>query len=559
MHYGQNDRYNDRLQLATPENVTPVIKHKKPLLAKKALISIRISVLLLTIILSMIPCNSVLSDDTQNVLVSFNPDGTHIKDHLLKIGFDIYFGEGTKSYDSQRLYVPIEPYQRSETEITTGYIDGSRYNDWWDQVEKEPRINPALHVFITVDPDITIEEITGIINRYYSYDDMAILDDVINKGQSSIHYVSSFMKARRNFATFLIPEKADEKWIIESVNARLSGLYFNFGIGTIQPVSHDSIDIGEPAIDRSGALSMDNYLLINTHNASTENGTVDTVEIYLPVADDDAYELSVGIAYNVGGADFTSRDHEYVGYVARGSKQTITGLDLDCVVGDFIAAHHTDYGSVYIERDNSGDSIYRLSTTFPFTGETFTEVTTETISLRGTGNQYPPDPPATFTLIQNGVDSASCNWSAATGATSYQIWSSYSSTSLADDGFLEWSGSELSANITGLDLNSTKYYIGVRAVNAAGNSVFNQDEIGGESMEITLPTGFYVLIAAISLVFISFFLKSPLIYLAIIPCMIGVLMEPAFKDLWFQSGCVLVMIWAALAFFNKITGRSEKG
>lgn len=78
-------------------------------------------------------------------------------------------------------------------------------------------------------------------------------------------------------------------------------------------------------------------------------------------------------------------------------------------------------------------------------------------------------------------------------------------------------------------------------------------------VEATLPTGFYVLMAALFLVFISFFLKSPLIYLAVIPCMVGVLVEPAFKDLWFQSGCVLVIIWAGLSFFKRITGGGEQG
>ncbi|GAH37496.1 unnamed protein product, partial [marine sediment metagenome] len=78
--------------------------------------------------------------------------------------------------------------------------------------------------------------------------------------------------------------------------------------------------------------------------------------------------------------------------------------------------------------------------------------------------------------------------------------------------------------------------------------------VGGEVMDIAVdfPAGFYALIFGAFLMFINFFLKKGIIYLAIIPCMIGCLVEPAFRNAWFQSGCVLVMIWSVLAFYKSM-------
>jgi len=78
--------------------------------------------------------------------------------------------------------------------------------------------------------------------------------------------------------------------------------------------------------------------------------------------------------------------------------------------------------------------------------------------------------------------------------------------------------------------------------------------IGGESMEldIALPTGFYVMIFGLVLIFISFFIKSPLISLAVIACMVACILEPAFKDTYYQTGCVIMAVWAAITFFVRM-------
>jgi len=78
--------------------------------------------------------------------------------------------------------------------------------------------------------------------------------------------------------------------------------------------------------------------------------------------------------------------------------------------------------------------------------------------------------------------------------------------------------------------------------------------IGEETMgiDISLPTGFYVMIFGLGLLFISFFIKSPLISLAVIACMISCIYEPEFKDTYYQTGCVIVAVWAGITFFIRM-------
>lgn len=64
------------------------------------------------------------------------------------------------------------------------------------------------------------------------------------------------------------------------------------------------------------------------------------------------------------------------------------------------------------------------------------------------------------------------------------------------------------------------------------------------------------LITGLALMFIGFFIKSPLIKIAIFLCMISVLMEPMFKDTWFQAAAVIIMIWSLIAAFLRL---DEKG
>ena len=167
-----------------------------------------------------------------------------------------------------------------------------------------------------------------------------------------------------------------------------------------------------------------------------------------------------------------------------------------------------------------------------------------------------PDIPENFYCEQIGVDKLSCTWVDDERADNTAVFISFNE----EDYYMTYNGTAETCNITGLDLNSTVYYLSAYSQNLCGSSGITTFKIGGADMELTaelgFPAGFYGLFAGLAIMFINFFLKKGLLYLAIIPCMIATLVEPAFKDAWFQSGCVLVMIWAAIAFFKSMQERS---
>lgn len=114
-------------------------------------------------------------------------------------------------------------------------------------------------------------------------------------------------------------------------------------------------------------------------------------------------------------------------------------------------------------------------------------------------------------------------------------------------------GEGTSVNVTGLNLDYVKYCFSAWSWNDAGYSVnYTGGEIGGEALQDTVimlvPMGF-----GMGLLCLNVFLKRPLIYLMVIPCMFSVVIEPAFQNMWFQVSAVGVMIWCVLAFFVRMT------
>lgn len=172
----------------------------------------------------------------------------------------------------------------------------------------------------------------------------------------------------------------------------------------------------------------------------------------------------------------------------------------------------------------------------------------------------PPEPPAApvnLSWVETGVASGNITWTDADYCLGTKIYLAYSA---AGPFYEVYDGLGEIYSASGLDLNSTVYYCYAQSYNGYGQSDLTETmQFGGDDMEVSLslPAGFYALMVAFGLVFISFFIKTPLIYLAIIPCMFGVILEPEFNDKWLQAGCVLVMIWAGLAFFKRISQGGE--
>ena len=158
----------------------------------------------------------------------------------------------------------------------------------------------------------------------------------------------------------------------------------------------DPIDVGAAATDRASAysilfLSYTQKTLVSGTNPANDAGTIDTVEVWFNLKDGDAY-ASVATFTDNGSNSLTANDSEEIGSPASGSKQTVTGLDIDIDSGEYIGiVGHTDddSGKYSIEFDYNSAS----STTWFYNGDatsgtnTFnTTAGSETdMSLYGTG------------------------------------------------------------------------------------------------------------------------------------------------------------------------------
>lgn len=76
---------------------------------------------------------------------------------------------------------------------------------------------------------------------------------------------------------------------------------------------------------------------------------------------------------------------------------------------------------------------------------------------------------------------------------------------------------------------------------------------------LEIPLGVYLLIGSLAFTFFALMFKRPLLYLAVVACMVGLIIEPLFNDTWFQTGCVIVLLWAGLSFWYRITQGAERG
>jgi hypothetical protein len=95
-----------------------------------------------------------------------------------------------------------------------------------------------------------------------------------------------------------------------------------------------TIDVGSSAIYRGSSQSA-NRTMLDKHNPADGTGTLDTFEVYA-VSGYNVTGLKVGTFYG-SGTSWTYRDHELIGNVTAGSKQTFTGKNCDVSSGDYLA------------------------------------------------------------------------------------------------------------------------------------------------------------------------------------------------------------------------------
>lgn len=93
-------------------------------------------------------------------------------------------------------------------------------------------------------------------------------------------------------------------------------------------------------------------------------------------------------------------------------------------------------------------------------------------------------------------------------------------------------------------------------------TVISPEEEGEMDVNLAIPNAVFTamipLAVALILLFVNFFLKSSLVYLVIIACLLDVLFQSEFTDAWIQTGIVILMFFCAIKFFFRIQ-ESTKG
>lgn len=92
------------------------------------------------------------------------------------------------------------------------------------------------------------------------------------------------------------------------------------------------IDVGSEADNRSSFQNNAKSTFVDKHNAANDTGTLDTFAVFAVA---NVSGLKVG-TFSVSGTSCTYRDHEDIGIVTAGSKQTFTGKNCTVSSGDYL-------------------------------------------------------------------------------------------------------------------------------------------------------------------------------------------------------------------------------
>ena len=273
--------------------------------------------------------------------IRFEPSGTHVDSKgNLKVRLDFYPNPGDKSYESQHVYVIDETSQefkdgyKGEVDKDGNPIDEKDYQSWLDSLPHVWQTNPALCHFLTVKPDITKEELDVYVKQLFPSSVTATIDDAMSQANSA-HLISPYMRDKSSTTSIKISKEfTNETLLCETVNSRLSGYQIGGQSGgKVEDVKPQSIDVGSAATNRE-SFSGSGWTSLALDNPANADGSLDTVEIWLKGAG----EITGGTLYG-SSTSYTSRDSENLGYLAAGSKQTVTSLSISVLSGDFIGAY----------------------------------------------------------------------------------------------------------------------------------------------------------------------------------------------------------------------------
>lgn len=300
------------------------------------------------------------------MILKLNTTGTHTHKGLLKLRVDVYPSIGDATYSMH--HVPDIPEGATDEQVN----DPS----WVSALPK--KLNPALCHFFTVPEDFSLEDVEEYLRNLFDPDTWATLDNYLAV-PNSMHYVSPYMKGKEPLSRDKIVTR-DIGDLIESSNTKLASVkeIELTDSGNTEPITPESIDIGNEAIDRSTNAFIYYYTILVLDNPANASGTLDTIQIFPKI---DVDSLKAATFY--GSNPYSTRDYEACGDAAGGSTVTFSGLDIDVEAGDYLGGKSS---SGRVEADTGGSGAYKYGDQIPCTDVTFTSCNWE-ISLYGTGTE----------------------------------------------------------------------------------------------------------------------------------------------------------------------------
>lgn len=113
------------------------------------------------------------------MLIKFNPTGTHIHKGKLLIRIDLYPDSTYKTYALQH----VDVFARELTEEEKENIDGvltEEAKELQKLVPTKKRLNPFLCHFISVDPNMTKEQLSEYTKKIFDIKTLTKLDDILS-------------------------------------------------------------------------------------------------------------------------------------------------------------------------------------------------------------------------------------------------------------------------------------------------------------------------------------------------------------------------------------------
>ena len=158
-------------------------------------------------------------------------------------------------------------------------------------------------------------------------------------------------------------------------------------VGEGETFPSTDIDIGDEAINRSHYTDILTTTKVSAGNPANATGNIDTIEIWLNDYYSDGKAVWSG-TFSASGNTLTCRDSQNMGAIVRGSKKTITDLDISVNSGDYIGVKERSSATTVgleVSIEGAGYWSYTGECIDASDSQTFGWTASRAFSLYGTG------------------------------------------------------------------------------------------------------------------------------------------------------------------------------